>query len=85
MLILMFRFAALCDNGIDERDHFLVQFVSCKDRLDHLVLRHLVCACLDHDHLLFCGSDSQGKVGYLSLSGSRVEDEFTVNQTNLCR
>ena len=67
MLILVLRLAALCNDRIDECDDLLVQVVSGKDRLDHLVFRHLVGACLDHDDLLFRGSDCKSKVRCLSL------------------
>ena len=82
-LIFMFRLAALCHDGIDERDHLLVQLVGCEDGVDHLLLRHFLCARLDHDHLFSGGSNCQRKCGYLSLGRRRVEHQLSVYQAYL--
>ena len=83
-LIGMFLFSALSNDLVDESDDLLVYFVSLVDGLDHLVLRDLVSSGLDHDNFLSCGSYCKLKVRNRFLYKCRVDDELTVDHTNLC-
>ena len=80
----MFFFSAFCNDRLDKCDHFLVQLMCRKDRLDHLSFRNFVRSCLDHDHFLFCRRNRQRKVGYFFLCCRRVKYELSVNKTYLC-
>ena len=54
------------------------------DSFDHLVFRNFFCAGFDHDYFLSCGSYCKLKVRYIFLCHGRVDDIFTIDQTNLC-
>ncbi len=53
------------------------------DRLDHLVFRDFLRACLDHDDLGGGGCNGQLKIALIPLLLGRVYDELTVDQAHL--
>ncbi len=79
----MLLLAALRYNGIDKFDQLLVHLMGLKDGVNHLLLRNLVCAGLDHDYLFSGGSHRQGQIGHLLLVGCGVDNELPVNQAHL--
>ena len=79
----MLFFSALSYDGIDKADDLLVYFVSFENSLDHLLLRNFLGTSFDHDNFLSGRSYSQSHLRYLSLSGSWVDNKFTINKTNL--
>ena len=81
----MLRLANLFHNLVDKRNDRLVYIMALVDRLDHLVLRDLIGACLDHDHLLCCGSHGQLQITLVPLLLGRIHDELSVHHTHLRR
>ena len=81
----MLRLANLFHDLIDKRDDRLVYIMALVDRLDHLVLRDLIGACLDHDHLLCCGCHGQLQITLVPLLLGRIHDELSVHHTHLRR
>ena len=68
---------------VDESDLLLVLLVSGTDGLEHHVVRHLVGAGLDHDHLLAGGDHGDIQIADLTLLGVGVKHQLAVHQTHL--
>ena len=82
-LVRCLLLTTLGDDGIEEADDLLVDLVGLIDRLDHLIIGDAVCTSLDHDDLIAGRCDGQVQVGYGLLCVGRVDDELTVDHTDL--
>ena len=80
----MLWLTAFCHDFIYKRNYFLVDLMRRIDRLDHLLLRHLVGSGFDHDHLFPRRSNGQLQIRTLALRRIRIDDKLTVYQAYLC-
>ena len=78
----MFRPAALSHDPVDKPDNRLVDLMSFVDRGKHLILRNLIGAGFDHDHLFRRGSNGQLQIALIPLLLSRVHDQFAIHHTD---
>ena len=82
-LIRCLFLTTLGDDGIEEADDLLIDLVCLIDGLDHLIIRDAVCTRLDHDDLIAGRCNGQIQIGYGLLCVGRVDDELTVDHTDL--
>ncbi len=83
--IFMLCLANLCHNLVDKCDDRLIDLVALVDSLNHLVLRHLVRASLNHNHLLACGCHCELQIAVLPLLLIRVDHKLSIDKSHLCR
>ena len=79
MLVVVLLFSALGHDPVDKADNLLVYLMGLEDRVDHGLLRNLVGAGFDHDHLFSRGGYGQRQVRNLLLRGSGVNYKLAVN------
>ena len=79
----MLGLAHLSHDFVDKGDDGLVDLMGLVDGLNHLLLRNLVGAGLDHDDLLFGGSHGQVQVAVLPLLLGRIDYKLTVHHAHL--
>ncbi len=82
-LILVLGFAHFRHNPVDESDDGLVDLVSLIDGLDHLLLRNLIGAGLNHDDFLPGGSHCQSQIPVFPLLLGRVYHELPIHKPHL--
>ena len=83
MLVLELRLADLLLDFLDECAHLLDLFVSDHQCVEHIVLRHFLCAGLDHDDLLLGAAHRDVHQASLTLLERRVEDDLAVDDADI--
>jgi len=75
--------ADLCNDTVDECAELLDLLVSGHDSAEHNVVSNFLRACLDHNDLLKRTCNGQLEVALLTLLEIGVDDDVSVNQTNV--